>query len=130
MQHPDPSTPPTTEPGQRSNRSAMMIVFLVVFIDLLGFGIVLPLLPLIAKSYVKPGFPESDVMVGFMVGLLMSSFSLMQFLFAPVWGRLSDRIGRRPILLVGLLGSVIFYALFGYATSLPHDTDASATIAM
>ena len=108
----------------------MMIVFLVVFIDLLGFGIVLPLLPLIAKSYVKPVFPQNDVMVGFIVGLLMSSFSLMQFLFAPVWGKLSDRIGRRPILLIGLLGSVVFYALFGYATSLSHDTDTSATIAM
>jgi len=48
----------------------------------------------------------------------MSSFSLMQFLFAPVWGRVSDRIGRRPILLLGLVGSVLFYALFGYASGL------------
>ena len=46
----------------------------------------------------------------------MASFSLMQFLFAPLWGRLSDRIGRRPVLIVGLLGSVVFYALFGVAS--------------
>lgn len=105
----------------------MMIVFLVVFIDLLGFGIVLPLLPLIAKNYVAPVFPGSDVMVGVVIGMLMSSFSLMQFLFAPMWGRLSDRVGRRPILLVGLVGSVVFYALFGIATSLPAE---SATAAM
>ena len=107
----------------------MMIVFLVVFIDLLGFGIVLPLLPRIAESYARRFFPEPAWMVGLVVGLLMSSFSLMQFLFAPVWGRLSDRIGRRPILLIGLLGSVVFYSLFGYATSLaPEDHAAVAML--
>jgi MFS family permease len=51
----------------------------------------------------------------------MSSFSLMQFLFAPVWGRLSDRVGRRPILLLGLTGSVLFYTLFGFASDLPVE---------
>ena len=130
MQNTDTPISPAIEPEKRSNRSAMMIVFLVVFIDLLGFGIVLPLLPLIAKSYVTLVFPENRVMVGLIVGLLMSSFSLMQFLFAPVWGKLSDRIGRRPILLVGLLGSVVFYMMFGYATSLSHDTDTTSIIAM
>jgi MFS family permease len=59
--------------------------------------------------------------IGLVVGLLMASFSLMQFLFAPVWGRISDRIGRRPILLIGLGGSVAFYALFGYACGLPAE---------
>jgi DHA1 family tetracycline resistance protein-like MFS transporter len=105
------------------NRSALLIVFLVVFIDLLGFGIVLPLLPRFAESYVQPivGGGEDNPMVGFIVGLLMSSFSLMQFLFAPFWGRISDRVGRRPILLLGLCGSVVFYALFGYALSLPAE---------
>jgi MFS transporter, DHA1 family, tetracycline resistance protein len=105
----------------------MMIVFLVVFIDLLGFGIVLPLLPRIAESYVKPALPDRGVLVGLVIGLLMSSFSLMQFIFAPMWGRLSDRVGRRPILLIGLFGSVVFYALFGFAISLPPD---SAMMAM
>jgi MFS family permease len=117
-----PNAPPQAEP--RSNRSAMMIVFLVVFIDLLGFGIILPLLPRIAEDHVKLVYPTPAWLVGLIVGLLMSSFSLMQFVFAPVWGRLSDRIGRRPILLIGLFGSVVFYGLFGYAASLPPATYA------
>src|SRR5262245_12281029 len=86
-----------------------MIIFITVFIDLLGFGIVLPLLPRYAKHFNTSG-PT--------LGLLMASFSAMQFLFAPIWGRISDRVGMRPILVLGLAGSAIFYALFGYATSL------------
>lgn len=100
----------------------MMIVFLVVFIDLLGFGIVLPLLPRIGETYVGEG-----KLSGAILGLLMSVFSLMQFLFAPAWGRLSDRIGRRPVLLIGLAGSVVFYLLLGYAASLPAS---EATLAL
>ncbi len=107
-----------------------MIVFLVVFIDLLGFGIILPLLPRIAEAYVKVVFPNPAWLVGLIVGILMSLFSLMQFVFAPIWGRVSDRIGRRPILLIGLFGSVVFYSLFGYAASLPHQNAAAATTAM
>jgi MFS family permease len=128
MQNADAPKPPTLQPhetGKRVDRSAMMIVFLVVFIDLLGFGIVLPLLPRIGEAYAQQVFPRPAWMVGMVVGLLMSSFSLMQFLFAPVWGRLSDRVGRRPILLIGLLGSVLFYTLFGYATSLEPTTSAA-----
>src|SRR5271155_2278948 len=113
---------------QRSNRSAMMIVFLVVFIDLLGFGIILPLLPRIAENYVKRILPDATWQVGLIVGLLMSSFSLMQFLFAPIWGRLSDRVGRRPILLLGLGGSVVFYALLGYSCHLPKDQASLAVV--
>src|SRR5437588_8301863 len=60
----------------------------------------------------------------------MASFSLMQFIFAPIWGRLSDRVGRRPILLLGLGGSVVFYALFGYALSLPPSTEAPLALAL
>ena len=88
-----------------------LVIFLVVFIDLLGFGLVLPLLPVYAKAY-------SQDETGIQLGLLMASFSIMQFLFAPFWGKLSDRYGRRPILIVGLLGSVMFYSLFGFATTL------------
>jgi len=111
--------PPGASPAT-SNRSALMIVFLVVFIDLLGFGIVLPLLPRFADENVTAliGRGKEDPLGGFIVGMLMSSFSLMQFLFAPVWGRVSDRVGRRPILLIGLSGSVVFYALLGYALSI------------
>lgn len=94
------------------NKSALLIVFVVVFIDLLGFGIVLPLLPRYGAH-----FNASRMQLG----LLMASFSAMQFLFAPMWGALSDRIGRRPILIVGLVGSTLSYALFGYATSLGRN---------
>lgn len=107
-------------------RSALLIVFLVVVIDLLGFGIVLPLLPLFAKGYVSQLYPDAPIAGGVLIGLLMASFSAMQFFFAPLWGRLSDRIGRRPVLIVGLWGSVAFYLLFGYASDLPHDQAALA----
>ena len=90
---------------------SLLVIFLTVFIDLLGFGMVLPLLPIYAKQFATD---ESGVSLG----LLMASFSAMQFIFAPLWGRLSDRIGRRPVLMVGLAGSVVFYSLFGIATVL------------
>ncbi|MFO0928794.1 MAG: MFS transporter [Gemmataceae bacterium] len=113
-------------------KGALFIVFLVVVIDLLGFGIVLPLLPLFAKSYVAALFPDQPETGagGAIVGLLMASFSAMQFIFAPIWGRVSDRVGRRPILLVGLAGSVVFYLLFGYASDLPHDERSTAALAL
>ncbi len=88
-----------------------------MFIDLLGFGIVLPLLPLYATELLEPLFASAAVR-GAMLGMLMSSFSLMQFMFAPAWGRLSDRVGRRPILILGLGGSVIFYTMFGVASEI------------
>jgi MFS family permease len=117
----------TTETPERtpapSNRSALLIVFLVVFIDLLGFGIVLPVLPVIGDDYVDAIVPggRKNPASGAIDGALMAAFSLMQFLFAPIWGRISDRVGRRPILLLGLGGSVAFYSLFGYACTLPKE---------
>ncbi len=128
---------PTPEMA-KANRSALFIVFLVVFIDLLGFGIVLPMLPIIADTYVAEvlQLPKNDGKVrdhptaGLIVGLLMASFSLMQFLFAPTWGRISDRIGRRPILLLGLAGSVLFYALFGIAASIPAASNAMLALVL
>lgn len=111
-------TPPPTRPG---NRRALLIVFLVVFVDLLGFGVVLPLLPLLGKSYAEPWLGGDKVLAGVVVGLLMASFSAMQFVFSPVWGRVSDRVGRRPVLLIGLAGSVVFYALLGGALLLPTE---------
>lgn len=102
----------------------MIVVFFVVFIDLLGFGIVLPLMPRLAVEYMS-GFTKEEV--GLTVGLLYSSFSLMQFVFSPIWGRWSDRVGRRPVLIVSLAGSVACYALFGFACTLPST---SATLAL
>lgn len=90
-------------------RGSLLVIFLTVFIDLLGFGIVLPLLPIYAADFaIDPH--------GWRLGMLMASFSIMQLLFAPIWGRVSDHWGRRPVLIVGLFGSVVFYALFGVAT--------------
>ncbi len=108
-------TPFPPPPGKKS-KSALLIVFLVVFIDLLGFGIVLPLMPRYATEYLGGA---TDLVKGITIGLLYSSFSIMQFIFSPVWGRLSDRIGRRPILIMGLAGSVVFYALFAFACTIP-----------
>lgn len=99
-------TEPSPEPAK--SRASLVVLFLVVVIDLIGFGIVLPLLPRYAKEYDATPW---------MTGVVMAAFSAMQFLFAPFWGRLSDRHGRRPILMVGLFGSVVSYTVFGLANS-------------
>jgi MFS transporter, DHA1 family, tetracycline resistance protein len=91
------------------NKPALATVFLVVMIDLLGFGIVLPLLPFYAQE-----FAASAVMIG----LLYSVYSFMQLIFSPIWGSWSDRIGRRPIMLLSTFGAVIAYIIFGLAESL------------
>ena len=89
--------------------SPLVIIFVTVFIDLLGFGIIIPLLPFYAESFGASALE---------VGLLGTSFSLMQFLFSPVWGRWSDRIGRKPIILIGLIGSCASYVTMALANSL------------
>src|SRR5262245_42480692 len=132
------SNPPTASPETTtssspapSNMKAMLIVFFVVVVDLLGFGIVLPILPVTGKEYIAPLMPQgSEKAVGAVIGLLLACFSAMQFLFAPMWGRLSDRFGRRPILLVGLVGSVVFYALFGFAAGLPVPEEATLALVL
>src|SRR5262245_6872744 len=93
-----------------SGRSPLLFIFLTVFIDLLGFGIVIPLLPVYSDMY---GADAQEL------GILFGCFSGMQFLFAPMWGRLSDRIGRRPVLIGGLVGTAASYLLFGLANSMP-----------
>ena len=94
---------------RKTGSVALGIVFLTVFLDLVGFGIVLPLLPFYATELGASPFE---------VGLIIASYSAMQFLFAPIWGALSDRFGRRPLLLVGLFGSAASYVVFGLASTL------------
>ena len=89
--------------------SPLVIIFVTVFIDLLGFGIIIPLLPFYAESFGASALT---------IGLLGTSFSLMQFLFSPIWGRWSDRIGRRPVILFGLMGSCLSYLVLALSTSL------------
>jgi DHA1 family tetracycline resistance protein-like MFS transporter len=87
----------------------MVVLFLVVVIDLIGFGIIIPLLPFFAVHYQASPYE---------VGLLMAIYSLTQFAAAPFWGRLSDRIGRRPVLLISLAGAVLAYLWLGIAEEL------------
>ena len=83
-------------------------IFLTCFIDILGFGIVIPVLPLYAEH-----FGATPLEIGWLVGI----FSLAQFFFAPLWGKVSDRVGRKPVLLVGMLGTVAGYVVMGLAGS-------------
>lgn len=91
-------------------RSSLLVLFLTVFIDLIGFGMVIPFLSFYAREY-----GASGVTVGAVVGI----YSIMQFFFAPIWGRMSDRIGRRPVILISLTASCLGYLLFGFARGLP-----------
>lgn len=91
-------------------KGSLLVLFLAVFIDLLGFGIVVPLLSFYAQTYGASGL---------MLGAILASFSLMQFFFAPIWGRLSDRIGRRPVIIGALCGNVIGYGIFAFSESIP-----------
>lgn len=100
---------------QRPSASAgsLGVVFLTVFVDLLGFGMVLPLLPVYGRELMTD---YGAVEKAWILGLLMTCYSIAQLLFAPLWGRVSDHVGRRPILLLSLASSTCFYALFGLAT--------------
>lgn len=92
-----------------SSRARLTILFLTVFVDLVGFGVVLPLLPFYGDRFGASGLE---------IGLLVAVYSAAQLLFSPFWGRLSDRFGRRPILIIGLVGSAASYLVFAYAGSL------------
>jgi DHA1 family tetracycline resistance protein-like MFS transporter len=89
----------------------MVIILITVFIDLIGFGMVIPILPFYAETAPYNATP-------FEIGLLFSIYSWMQFFFSPILGRLSDRYGRRPILLISLAGSAVGYFIMGIAGTL------------
>jgi DHA1 family tetracycline resistance protein-like MFS transporter len=95
--------------SREMKRSSLLLIFLVIFFDLLSFGIVIPILPYYSKNFGASAFA---------LGWLMASYSIAQFLFAPVWGALSDRFGRRPILLFTILGSAGAMLLTGLADNL------------
>ncbi len=92
----------------KNPRSSLAILFLIVFVDLLGFGMVIPVMPLYAE---RLGASEAAT------GWLSTGYSLMQFVFAPIWGRLSDRVGRRPVLLVSIGMTALAFLLYGLAGS-------------
>ena len=93
-------------PAVANSRRALAAIIGVVFIDLVGFGIVIPILPFYVRS-----FGVSDAFIG----LIAASYSLAQFLAAPTLGQLSDRIGRRPVLLASLAAAGVAWVTFGYA---------------
>lgn len=90
-----------------NSRSATVILFTTVFIDLVGFGMIIPLIPYLGRE-----LSESP----FKAGLLMAIYSLMQFVINPFWGQLSDRYGRRPILLISLFGASISHLFFAFSS--------------
>ena len=89
----------------------MKLLFLAVFIDLLGFGIILPSLPRLAEEL------AGNLGEGVVFGWIIAIYSITQFMFSPLWGRLSDRIGRRPVIIFGLFGSFIAFTAFGFSKS-------------
>jgi DHA1 family tetracycline resistance protein-like MFS transporter len=89
--------------------SPLVAIFCTVFVDLIGFGIVIPLLPFYSEHF--QASPQ-------VVTLVLATYSFMQFIFAPVWGRLSDLYGRKPILVVSLAGIALSYVWIGFAASL------------
>jgi len=92
------------------SRSPLVIIFITIFIDLVGFGIVIPVLPFYAERY---GASETTI------GILLATYSAMQFIFAPILGKLSDRVGSRPVLLVSLIGTSIGFLIMGLAPRMP-----------
>ena len=98
-----------------ASKGALMVLFLVTMIDLIGFGIVIPFLTYLVEDLADS---QGIVEVGIWVGILMTSYSAAQFLFSPIWGSISDRIGRRPVLMIGLVGNTVFFTMFGLANTL------------
>ena len=94
---------------QAAQKRALVIIWITIFIDLMGITLIIPYI----NDFVADlGGDERQV------GFLLASYALMQLLFAPVWGRISDRIGRRPIIIIGLATSAVAFTIFGLADEL------------
>ncbi|HQX56905.1 MAG TPA: MFS transporter, partial [Pyrinomonadaceae bacterium] len=107
-----PSNDPTAAASsEKFVTTPLVIIFITIFIDLIGFGMVIPLLPYYAETAPFNATP-------FEIGMLFSVYSWMQFFFSPILGRLSDRYGRRPILFMSLMGSAVGYFVLGIAGTL------------
>jgi DHA1 family tetracycline resistance protein-like MFS transporter len=97
-----------------ARRPAVLFIFITLVLDILGIGLIVPVLPKLIQHY-----QGGDVAAGsFTYGMLAALYALMQFLFAPLIGSVSDRYGRRPVILISLLGSAIDYFLIAFAPNL------------
>ena len=96
-------------------KPALVFIFITLFLDVLGIGLVVPILPKLVESLAGGGVDRASFLYGWLVGL----YALMQFLFAPILGNLSDRFGRRPVILFSLFGSGLDYLLLAWAPTLP-----------
>lgn len=92
-----------------NNRKNLIILFFTLVVVMMSFGIVIPIMPFYIESFGGNGLG---------LGMMMAIFSVMQFIFAPIWGALSDRFGRKPIILIGAFGNAISLLMFGFSTQL------------
>ena len=99
-----------TTPSSPPQRSPLAVILLTVFITMIGFGIVIPVLPLYAR---RPEFHMTAQQIGWLVGI----FSLIQLVSSPIFGRLSDRIGRKPVLIISIIGAALGFFVLGAANS-------------
>ena len=104
-----------------NRKPSILVIFLTVFIDLVGFGIVVPMLPLYTRDFGAQGY---------LIGIIFAVYSAMQFVFSPIWGRFSDRVGRRPILLMSTAGACVSYVIFGFASGLANHATALGLIVL
>ncbi len=111
MSEPEKSPKAEKAAEERFFTGPLLIIYLTVFIDLIGFGMVIPILPFYANTAPFNATP-------FEIGLLLGIYSIMQFVFSPLLGRLSDKYGRRPILFISILGSAVGYFVIGAANTL------------
>ncbi len=98
----------------QSNKKQLLTIFLIIFIDLLGFGLIIPIVPFYLQDFI-----DDPRRIGETIALLITAAAAMQFIFNPIWGRLSDRTGRRPILLLSMAGMAISHLFFALAPNVP-----------